>query len=144
MPLWKDSMSRTRCSGTPTLERTDHRAARGMESYALRRSMYTRNALVRCSWHFSMNWRTTKAISEHDRPLRKPHCSSGSTSSASSCRRPRIILAQSFPTTSSNATPRQLSPLVTSPFLGMGTISASTQSLGTAPLAHTSLIRSWT
>ena len=68
------------------------------------------------------------------------HWDSGKTLSVTTCSLSCKILAKTFPTTSSRLIPLQLLHFLRSPFLGMGTISASCQSLTTYPLFHTSSI----
>ena len=102
----------------------------GTESWALRRSTKTIYPLDWCSLNFSMLWSKVKIWSVQERPRLKPHCVSGSSSSATTCnpfwrRRPSAL-----PTTSNKAIPRQLSHDDRSPRLGIVTNSAFRQACG--------------
>ena len=70
-------------------------------------------------------------MSEHPRPLRKPPWDSGNSSSTRCCKQSCRIPAIALPTTSSREIPLQLSQLDKSLFLGIGTSTASVQSLET-------------
>ena len=108
--------------GTPNLLRANHSASRGTESYAFFKSMKTRNDFAQ---DFSTRWRTVKIMSEHPRPFLNPHWDSGSSSSARLCNLSWMILATTFPTTSSRAMPLQLSHLLSFPFLSFPIASVS-------------------
>ena len=123
-------MNSIRVSGTSSLLSATHNASHGTESYAFLRSIYTKMIFTLHSVGFSISCHTVKTMSEHPRPFLKTHWDSGRTSSASACNLPCTTWAVTFPTTLSSDIPLQLLHLVRSPFLGIGTNTASDQSCG--------------
>lgn len=95
-----------------------------------------------CSLIFSTSGLAAKIMSTHPRPFLNPHCESGRIPSAIRCSHSSMTLARSLPTTSRRLMPRQLSQAWRSPFFGMGTITASRQSLTTFCSSHTFCINS--
>ena len=106
------------------------------------RYFYYRPTLAVCSHDFSTNCLMVKIMSVHPLPFLNPHCDSGSSSSVIFCSHSWSTLATTFPTTTNNGIPLQLSHELRSPFLGIGTSIASHQSAGTLHSLHTSLTNS--
>ena len=138
IPRWNDLIRAMVSSGTTSFLRANHSASLGTKSYAFFKSMKVRKTLDLCSYDFSTSWRTVKIISAQLRAFLNPHCDSSNSSSATFCSLTWSTLATTLPTTSSKEMPRQLSQLLRSPFLGMGSRIASRQSLGTLHCLHTS------
>ena len=143
IPSCRERIRRSINGGIVTLSKTSHSAALGIESYAFHRSTNSTYSSELCSTAFSASCRATNIISTQPWPFRKPHWESGRMSSVTSCNRSWRMQAKSFPTTSRWLMPRQLSHELRSPFLGIGTISASRHSATTTPSCHTLQIRSW-
>ena len=99
MSSWKATTSLRSFGGQPIWPNTLYSAGLLTVSNALVRST---NATIRgllCSLHFSWICRRMNIISVVDISDLKPHCVSGSTCSASLCKRLRITRANAFPAT---------------------------------------------
>jgi len=95
MPSWRARIRVMKSSGHPRRASIAHMAGRGTLSNAFLRSQKMIVSGCYCSWLFSWSCRTRTIMSTVPRDGLKPHCDSGSTSSASvrsRCRRMRAKL----------------------------------------------------